>query len=91
MGFTKVNAHVGNTNCGTSGLPISVDAFQTTTDNNDFYFISIDENASKLIFATYFGGASSDEHVDGGTSRFDKKVVFIKLFVPVAEVVKICP
>jgi gliding motility-associated-like protein len=72
-GSPKVNAHVGNTNCGTSGLPISVDAFQTTTDNNDFYFISIDENASKLIFATYFGGASSDEHVDGGTSRFDKK------------------
>jgi gliding motility-associated-like protein len=72
-GSPKVNVNVGNTNCGTSGLPISADAFQTTTDNNDFYFISIDENASKLVFATYFGGHISSEHVDGGTSRFDKK------------------
>jgi hypothetical protein len=26
-----------------------------------------------LIYATYFGGGTSLEHVDGGTSRFDKK------------------
>ena len=26
-----------------------------------------------LIYATYFGGGTSQEHVDGGTSRFDKK------------------
>lgn len=59
---------------GTSGLPITSDAFQTTTDGSDFYFMSISDDASSLIYATYFGGAanSAREHVDGGTSRFDK-------------------
>ena len=58
---------------GTSGLPLSSNAFQKTTDNNDFYFFSLSEDASRLVFATYFGGKYSAEHVDGGTSRFDKK------------------
>ena len=63
-----VNAGVG----GTNGLPITPDAIQSTTDNNDFYFMVLEGDASALTFATYFGGASSYEHVDGGTSRFDK-------------------
>ena len=25
-----------------------------------------------MIYGSYFGGSSSNEHVDGGTSRFDK-------------------
>lgn len=57
---------------GTAGLPLTDDAIQTTTDNNDFYFMVLDGDANGLTFATYFGGASSYEHVDGGTSRFDK-------------------
>ena len=59
---------------GTSGLPITGDAFQSTTDGSDFYFMAISDDASNLIYATYFGGAagSAREHVDGGTSRFDK-------------------
>lgn len=59
---------------GTNGLPVTSDAFQPTTDGNDFYFMSISDDASNLIYATYFGGAASSarEHVDGGTSRFDK-------------------
>lgn len=57
---------------GTAGLPITDDALQTTTDNNDFYFMVLSDDASSLVFATYFGGGSSYEHVDGGTSRFDK-------------------
>lgn len=57
----------------TSGLPITGDAFQTSSpDNHDFYFITLSENAASLEYATYFGGFSG-EHVDGGTSRFDKK------------------
>jgi gliding motility-associated-like protein len=59
-------------NGGTNGLPITSDAFQITTDNNDFYFLSIDGDANQLIFASYFGGHQSMEHVDGGTSRFDR-------------------
>ncbi|MGI6291254.1 MAG: gliding motility-associated C-terminal domain-containing protein [Bacteroidales bacterium] len=72
-GSPAVNSHIGNPLSGTSGLPITADAFQKTTDNNDFYFFSLSEDASRLVFATYFGGNRSAEHVDGGTSRFDKK------------------
>ena len=59
---------------GTSGLPITANAFQTTTDGSDFYFMAISDDASNLVYATFFGGAASSarEHVDGGTSRFDK-------------------
>ncbi|HRS54579.1 MAG TPA: PKD domain-containing protein, partial [Bacteroidales bacterium] len=57
---------------GTQGLPITSNAFQTTTDNNDYYFIVISDDASYLIFGSFYGGSSA-EHVDGGTSRFDKK------------------
>lgn len=59
---------------GTSGLPITANAFQSTTDGSDFYFMAISEDVSNLVYASYFGGSagSAREHVDGGTSRFDK-------------------
>ncbi len=62
----------------TSGLVVTPDAFQTTTDGNDFYFFVLEEDASELIFATFFGGTVPPgsgigfEHVDGGTSRFSR-------------------
>ncbi len=56
---------------GTSGLPVTIDAYQNTTDNNDYYFICISDDASQLVYATYFGSPNAREHVDGGTSRFD--------------------
>jgi gliding motility-associated-like protein len=47
-----------------------------TTDGNDFYFAVFSPNATSLLYSTYFGRESADpgkgEHVDGGTSRFDK-------------------
>ena len=58
---------------GTSGLPVTSNAQQHTTDGNDFYLIVLDDDASSLVYATYYGGPQSDEHVDGGTSRFDRK------------------
>ena len=59
---------------GTTGLPITSDAFQSTTDNSDYYFLVFDGNASNIVYGTFFGGAGPiGEHVDGGTSRFDKK------------------
>ena len=61
---------------GTSGLPVTDDAFQSFTDGSDFYFICISDDASQLKYASFFGGttaASAREHVDGGTSRFDRK------------------
>lgn len=56
----------------TNGLPITADAFQTTTDGSDFYLLVLGPDADEMVYATYFGGSSSKEHVDGGTSRFDK-------------------
>lgn len=53
----------------TNGLPTSSDAFQTTTDGSDFYFMILAKDAQSFLFGSYFGGTSED-HVDGGTSRF---------------------
>ncbi len=58
---------------GTLGLPITPNALQTSTDNNDYYFIVVKDDASALVYATFFGDSMSHDHVDGGTSRFDKK------------------
>jgi gliding motility-associated-like protein len=60
---------------GTIGMTVTPDAFQQTTDNNDFYLIVLNEPDKSLVYATFFGGANSSEHVDGGTSRFDKRGV----------------
>ncbi|MBS1772844.1 MAG: PKD domain-containing protein [Bacteroidetes bacterium] len=63
---------VGNTN----GMPVgglSGPAAQSTTDGNDFYFIVLSQNMSSLLYATYMGRVGGVcEHVDGGTSRFDR-------------------
>jgi gliding motility-associated-like protein len=60
-------------NSTTSGMPVSNDAYQATTDGSDFYLIVLSQDAAALVYATFFGGTQSNEHVDGGTSRFDKK------------------
>lgn len=59
-------------NSTTQGLPVTANAFMPTTDNEDFYFMVLDKDALSLQYATFFGGNLSHEHVDGGTSRFDK-------------------
>src|SRR5690606_17611516 len=56
-----------------TGLPVTPDAFQPTTAGNDFYLAVFDINMTGLSYATYFGGGQSLEHVDGGTSRFDRR------------------
>ena len=73
-----------NQNCGgspyscmavfstTNGLPTSADAQQPTTDGSDFYLCVLSPNATGLLYASYYGGTASEEHVDGGTSRFSK-------------------
>jgi gliding motility-associated-like protein len=60
----------------TTGLPTTSNAFQNTTDGCDFYFFVLKKNALSLWYASYMGGGvGTDEHVDGGTSRFDKRGV----------------
>ena len=59
----------------TQGLYVPTGAIQTTTDNQDFYVMVMNDDASAISYATYFGSNNDEEHVDGGTSRFDKKGV----------------
>ena len=62
---------------GTHAMETTANAYQDSTDGQDFYIISLDANASHLDYATFFGelhrstGGGGD-HVDGGTSRFDR-------------------
>ncbi len=68
----SVNTNIGGNNFtthNTNGLPTTPDAFQTTTDGSDFYFMILTRDAQSFHFGSYFGGTST-EHVDGGTSRF---------------------
>ena len=64
---------------GTKGMEITPDAFQKTTDGQDFYIMVLYENATALDYATFLGeqhygsGYCGHDHVDGGTSRFNKK------------------
>ena len=61
-----------NTEGNTNGLALTPNAVRTTTDGRDFYFLVLDPSWKSARLATYYG-SSSREHVDGGTSRFDKK------------------
>lgn len=63
---------INNITSSTSGLPVTINAFQDSTDGNDFYFAAFKKDVTALQYATFFGGAKSAEHVDGGTSCFDK-------------------
>ena len=63
---------VNNDSLGTQNMPISPDAHQNSTDGSDFYFMVLGPDFSSLKYGSYFGGQTLTEHVDGGTSRFDK-------------------
>ncbi len=58
----------------TTGLPVTENAYQSVTDGDDFYLMVLLQDASQLLYSTFFGEINGrGEHVDGGTSRFDKK------------------
>lgn len=61
------------TGASTFGMPITPGAIQSATDGFNFYLAVLAQNMTALRYATYFGGNQSREHVDGGTSRFDKQ------------------
>ena len=58
-------------------MPLTSDAYQDSTDGTHFYLGVFEKDLDTLIYGTYFAeydqGQGSAEHVDGGTSRFDKK------------------
>ena len=71
-GSTNDSTHLGPGGT-TTDLVTTFDAFQSETDGSDFYLIIFEDDANTLSFASFFGGDQAAEHVDGGTSRFDKK------------------
>jgi gliding motility-associated-like protein len=57
---------------GSQAWPLTSDALYTTWDaHHQWYLTCLSENAASLLFGSLFGSW----HVDGGTSRFDKKGV----------------
>ena len=58
-----------------SGMPVSANAFQSSTTGFDFYLMVLQNNFNGLLYGSYLGGTIAQEHVDGGTSRFDKNGV----------------
>jgi len=59
-----------------SNMPVTPDAFLKNSPNGfDCHLFVLDRGFDEVKYATYMGGNQSDEHVDGGTSRFDKNGV----------------
>lgn len=73
-GYTG-NMGIGSTLPGPLNLQTTNNAMQTTSDGYDFYLAAFSPAMLTLQYGTYFGGPISQEHVDGGTSRFDKRGV----------------
>lgn len=70
-GSTNTNSNPDTDNV--FGMDTTDDAYQQDTNGSDFYLLVMESDASALVFASYFGGLTSSEHVDGGTSRFNRK------------------
>lgn len=68
----RVNNNFNSETGKTIGLTVTSNGYQKTTDGSDFYLTVITANLYKIVYGSFFGGPVSDEHVDGGTSRFDQ-------------------
>lgn len=73
-GWGGVTNQSGNaTSSSTNGFPITPDAFQSQTNGSNFYLALFTQDMASLKYATYMGSLNgSNDHVDGGTSRFSK-------------------
>ena len=81
----KADYKLGYNNSTTRGMRVTADAIKGVTDasGSDFYFIVIKKDAASLLYGTFFGQddpigdtpLSFGDHVDGGTSRFDRNGV----------------
>lgn len=81
----KSNTGFGEGN--TLGMPTTPDAIKPNSDasGSDFYFFVLKKDAASQLYGTFFGQEDPPEgvnnpltfgdHVDGGTSRFDKNGV----------------
>ncbi len=58
---------------GTLGMDTTINFSGHRGDGNDFYFMVLKKDAASLLMGAFFGqlNGAYDDHVDGGTSRFD--------------------
>lgn len=71
-----IDPEEGYPNEGTTGLSVTPNAVQNHTDGKDFYFFVLEKNAASQLFGSFYGEIGGlGDHVDGGTSRFDKQGV----------------
>ena len=72
----KFNNELGYPCATTVGLPVTANALKKTTDGGDFYFFVLQRDAASQLFGSFYGQTGGfDDHVDGGTSRFDAQGV----------------
>lgn len=80
----KVVSSLTYPTAGVNGLPVTPDAIKSAPDINpetglgdDFYFFVLKKDATRQLYGSFFGqsGGQIGDHVDGGTSRFDKNGV----------------
>jgi len=64
-----------NVPSSTNGMAVTPNAIQTATDGEDFYLFALSPNADSLLYGTFLGEFFGEDHVDGGTSRFDARGV----------------
>ncbi|MHB8259169.1 MAG: DUF7948 domain-containing protein [Bacteroidia bacterium] len=58
----------------TFNMPLTSPTIQSSNiDGYNFYLMQLSQNCNSLLYATYYGGSQSFEHVHGGTSRYDKR------------------
>ena len=74
------NRKAGNPASSTLNLPVTPDAYRRTTNGDDFYVMVLEKEARSFLYATFVGNPTTTadgpgNHVDGGTSRFNKKGV----------------
>ncbi|HVF98095.1 MAG TPA: PKD domain-containing protein [Flavisolibacter sp.] len=70
-------------NAGVLGLPTTPDALKSAADpgasgtGEDFYFFVLKKDAVSQLYGSFFGQNNGEygDHVDGGTSRFDRNGV----------------
>ena len=74
-----LNVSEGYPNANTNNLSVTPDAIRSTSDGSDFYFFILEKNALSQLYGTFYGNFDNvpdvGDHVDGGTSRFDKEGV----------------
>ena len=70
---------LGFPNANTNSLSVTSNAIRSSTDGSDFYFFVLEKNALSQLYGTFFGNLDTQkdvgDHVDGGTSRYDREGV----------------